>query len=88
MVYKIGTIADISKLPPLEKHFEMFLTNCARDLTKAYGTERNIDNDDGGYLLYVEKGTSHDEIKNALITPPIRLNTQIFSMRLHVPPIC
>ena len=63
MVYKIGTIADISKLPPLEKHFEMFLTNCARDLTKAYGADRNVDTDDGGYLLYVEKDTPYDEIK-------------------------
>ena len=63
MVYKIGTIADISKLPPLEKHFEMFLVNCARTLTKAYGADRNVDTDDGGYLLYVEKDTPHDEIK-------------------------
>ena len=63
MIYKIGNIADMKNLPPLEKHFALFLTNCARDLTKVYGAERNIDNDDGGYLLYVEKGTPHDEIQ-------------------------
>ena len=35
MIYKIGNIADMKNLPPLEKHFEIFLMNCARDLTKA-----------------------------------------------------
>ena len=63
MIYKIGNIADMKKLPPLEKNFEIFLTNCARDLSKAYGEERDVDNDDGGYILYVEKDTPHDEIK-------------------------
>ena len=63
MIYKIGNIADMKNLPPLEKNFEIFLTNCAKSLTAIYGADRNVDNDDGGYLLYVEKGTPHDEIK-------------------------
>ena len=63
MIYKIGNIADMKNLPPLEKNFEIFLTNCAKSLTAIYGADRNVDNDDGGYLLYVEKDTPHDEIK-------------------------
>ena len=63
MVYKIGNIADMKNLPPVEKNFEIFLTNCAKSLTAVYGTDRNVDHDDGGYLLYIEKDTPHDEIK-------------------------
>jgi hypothetical protein len=33
-------------------------------LTNFYGEDRDIDNDDGGYVLYCEKGTLPEDIKS------------------------
>lgn len=63
MVYKIGNISDLENIPITDgKTFEL-LYNYAKILTHEYGQKRNVDTDDGGYILYCTKGTTAEEIK-------------------------
>lgn len=63
MVYKIGNVADLDMLPLIEDTALELLYHYARVLTTEYGEDRNVDTDDGGYLLYVPSGTPTEEIK-------------------------
>ena len=63
MVYKIGNLSDLATIPiTSSKTFEL-VYHYARVLTCEYGEDRNVDADDGGYVLYVPPGTSKEEIK-------------------------
>ena len=63
MVYKIGNITDLATIPITDgKTFEL-LYHYARVLTYEYGEERNIDTDDGGFMLYAPPGTNTEDIK-------------------------
>ena len=63
MVYKIGNITDLATIPITDgKTFEL-LYHYARVLTSEYGQERNINEDDGGYILYAAPGTNTEDIK-------------------------
>ena len=64
MVYKIGTIADLAKLPSMDRRTYRLVSILARVLTSEYGADRDVDTADGGYVLYVAPGTNLDEIKN------------------------
>ena len=64
MVYKIGNVTDLSTIPITDgKTFEL-LCHYARVLTSEYGQERNVTEDDGGFILYAPPGTQAEEIKD------------------------
>ena len=63
MVYKIGNVSDLSTIPIASDKAKEILYHFARVLTTEYGGDRNVDTDDGGYILYALPGTSDDEIK-------------------------
>ena len=64
MVYKIGNITDLATIPITDgKTFEL-LYHYARVLTSVYGQERNVNEDDGGFILYAPPGTKAEEIKD------------------------
>ena len=64
MIYKLGGIQDMYKLPKVDSAtYERLLGLCAV-LTTSYGDERDIDNDDGGFVIYVEPGTPIEDVKD------------------------
>ena len=63
MVYKIGNVSDLEELPQLEDTALELLYHYASVLTTEYGAEREVDHDDGGFLLYATSGTSAEDIK-------------------------
>ena len=63
MVYKIGNVADLGFLPLIDDAILDLLSHYAKVLSSEYGENRNVDEDDGGYLLYVPSGTPTEEIK-------------------------
>ena len=64
MVYKIGNVSDLAKIPIACNRAKEILYHFAKVLTTEYVEDRNIDTDDGGYILYALPGTSDDEIKD------------------------
>lgn len=63
MVYKIGNVSDLEELPQLEDTALELLYHYASVLTTEYGAGREVDHDDGGFLLYATSGTSAEDIK-------------------------
>lgn len=63
MVYKIGNISDLSTIPISDRETFELLYHYARVLTDEYGQDRNIDKDDGGYILYCSPDTKAEDIK-------------------------
>ena len=63
MVYKIANVIDMAELPPLDRNTWGSVYENARILTNEYGEFRNIDYDDGGYILCVAYGTPAEELK-------------------------
>lgn len=64
MVYKLGHLKDIDRLPfklsgkLLDDLFEFLIV-----LDNEYGTDRDIDRDDGGYVLFCTLDTSEAEVR-------------------------
>lgn len=63
MIYKIGTIADMDSIVFENDDVKKLVYHYASILTAEYGADRNIDTDDGGYILYATMGTTAEEIK-------------------------
>ena len=63
MVYKLGTPADLKQLPPLDISVYNILYEQVKILSDMYGYSRNIDTDDGGYVLYATPGTTAEDVK-------------------------
>lgn len=63
MVYKIGNVADLARIPIADDGARSLLQFYANVLSAWYGEERNIDTDNGGYILYAPLGTRAEEIK-------------------------
>ena len=63
MVYKIGNVSDLESIPIADSLTYDLLYHYARVLTYEYGEERNIDTDDGGFILYAPSGTNTEDIK-------------------------
>ena len=63
MVYKIGNVSDLEELPQLEDTALELLYHYASVLTHEYGENRNIDTEDGGFVLYATSGTCAEDIK-------------------------
>lgn len=65
MIFKLGNIEDVKVIPNLCLGANNALSKFTRILTEMYGADRDVDHDMGGYVLYAEKGTSINELKNA-----------------------
>lgn len=63
MVYKIENLADMKKLTDIGMDAWKLLCHHARVLSTEYGEDRNVDNDDGGFVLYCTPGTKSEGIK-------------------------
>ena len=63
MIYKIGNVKDVDKIPNLTENVRSILLEKANILTTEYGEDRDVDNDYGGYILFATKGTALEEIK-------------------------
>lgn len=63
MIYKIGTVDDMKSIVFENDTIKQLVYHHARVLTCEYGADRNIDTDDGGYILYATMGTTAEEIK-------------------------
>lgn len=63
MVYKLGNVSDMDRLPPMDPKLWNVLFEYTSVLSNEYGEDRNVDSDDGGYVLYVMPGTPVEEIK-------------------------
>ena len=62
MVYKIGNLADLARLPSVDDATMALLYHHARTLSAEYGENRNV-NESGGFVLYVEPGTNINDLK-------------------------
>lgn len=63
MIYKIGNVDDLESIAFDNDNAKELCTHYVSILSSEYGTHRNVDTDNGGYILYVTSGTSTDEIK-------------------------
>lgn len=63
MVYKLGNVTDLESLPAMDKITYGVLWEFTNVLTNEYGADRDVDNDDGGYVLYATPGTKAEEVK-------------------------
>ena len=63
MVYKIGNMEDVKKLSSVSDEEKKVISKFANILSEMYGSDRDIDNDYGGYILFTPKGTNPEEIK-------------------------
>ena len=63
MIYKLGRRSDMDALPPMQDKIRNIISEQLNILTKYYGADRDIDHDDGGYVLYATPGTSKEDIK-------------------------
>ena len=62
MVFKLGTVEDMKMLPQLESNLHDYIKYLLLVLDTEYGTDRDIDISDGGYVVFVTANTSDDEI--------------------------
>lgn len=65
MVHKLANVSDLEKLASIDPKTREVLYELTSVLTNEYGANRDVDNGDGGYVLYVTPGTSHEEIKRS-----------------------
>ena len=65
MVYKLGTIDDMKMLTQLEPSLRDYIKYLLLVLDTEYGIDRDIDNNDGGYVVFVTEDTPMNEIKEA-----------------------
>ena len=63
MVYKIGNVSDLEKIPIPDSNTYDLLYRYARVLSDGYGEERNVDTEDGGYILFCSPSTKTEDIK-------------------------
>ena len=62
MVYKLGTISDLYKLPSMDEKIHERISENLEILDGNYGSDRDVDKNNGGYVLYAEPGTKDTEI--------------------------
>lgn len=63
MIHKLGKFKDIDLLPPIAPEIKSLIIEKVKLLSSVYGEDRDINNDDGGIVLYCPHGTSSDELK-------------------------
>ena len=70
MIFKFGTLRDTNKISPqiISENVLEAIRNDLMILDREYGEERNIDNDDGGYILYCTADTTIEELRSTFDT--------------------
>ena len=63
MVYKIARMADLQILPCMDSRIRSRIHALVKTLSTLYGEDRNIDCDDGGFIVYAEPGTAPEMIR-------------------------
>ena len=63
MIYKIVFFRDIVSIKDIPSGVRTIIEQYVRTISAYYGENRNIDNDDGGYLLYLTPGTPMESVK-------------------------
>ena len=87
MVYKLGNVTDLESLPAMDKITYGVLWEFTSVLTNEYGADRDINNDDGGVVLYATPGTSPEEVKNYFDYDKYTLEYVNRTLKAE-PPIC
>ena len=64
MIYKLGNVEDVEKIDIKEESVRTSIKSYLEVLDNAYGKDRDIDSDDGGYVLYCEHGTKMEDIES------------------------
>lgn len=64
MVHKFGTLVDLHNFPSIDSEIENVIASNLKILDENYGADRDIDKDDGGYVLYITPEASPDEVKS------------------------
>ena len=64
MIHKLGKLKDVDLLPPMTPGIRSLILEKVELLSAVYGEDRDIDNDDGGIIIYCPYGTSEDELKS------------------------
>ena len=64
MIYRLNHLEELDQLPcPLEESLLDSLMEFLRVLDNEYGVERDVDHDDGGYVLFCTRGTTALEME-------------------------
>lgn len=63
MIYQLGHISDLEKLPPVDGHIYEAAKEYLGILDVEYGADRNVLHGDGGFLLYCTPGTTDSELE-------------------------
>ena len=63
MIYKLAHLEDVRMLPISEWNAVPIVKATLSVLDEVYGEDRNVDESDGGYLLYASRGTNPEELK-------------------------
>ena len=63
MIHKLGHLQDLDNIVVEDEAILKDLTEFLSVLDIEYGEDRDVDNSDGGYVLYCEVGTSLDELE-------------------------
>ena len=64
MIYKLGHVEDLEKIEIQDIAVKSAIQNYLEVLDNAYGKDRNIDEDDGGYVLYCTPETNLETLKD------------------------
>lgn len=62
MIYKLGHLSDLDDIEISDKALYERIREHVTILDTEYGIDRDVDEDDGGYILYCERGTSQLEL--------------------------
>ena len=64
MVYKLGRISDLATLPSINPIAYDMIFEYVKVLSYEYGDNRNIDHNDGGYVLFATESSDLEELKS------------------------
>ena len=61
MIHKLGHTSELETVEIADIKLLDYIRAGLTALDDNYGADRDIDEDDGGYILYCERGTTHSE---------------------------
>ena len=65
MIYKLANPCDLQDLPPMDSAVQDILLQYTTILSTEYGDVRDVDHEDGGYVLYATPDTTTEEVRKA-----------------------
>ncbi len=63
MIHKLGNLKDLENIKVTDEAIYRELQEFLQVLDQEYGEDRNVEESDGGYVLYCEVGTSLEELE-------------------------